>query len=127
MVSKLSLNHASLVDNAATLREILNLYDFVETQQSRTLVEAVKGVSSRRVVGRVGRYGAHFCRGVEVTLELDEDLFSGGGQYLFASVLERFLALYTTVNSFTKTRVVTNRQEGTVYQWPPRAGERVLV
>lgn len=127
LVSKLCLNHSSLVANPDTLREVLSLYDFVATSESRTLVEAIIGVSSRRVVGRVGATGAAFCRGVEVSLHLDEERFSAGGRYLFASVIERFLALYTSINSFTTTRVTTNRVEGTLKQWPPRAGDRVLV
>jgi type VI secretion system protein ImpG len=61
-----------------------------------------------------------------VTLQLDEAKFSGGGLYLFASVLDRFLGLYATMNSFTRTRVVTNRREAALCTWPPRAGEQVL-
>jgi type VI secretion system protein ImpG len=67
-----------------------------------------------------------YARGVEVTVELDEEKFLGIGAFLFASVLERFLALYTSVNSFTKL-VYRTRQSGEVKRWPPRAGEQPLV
>ena len=39
-----------------------------------------------------------------VDLEFDEDQFPGGGMYLMASVIEQFLALYVTMNSFTQAR-----------------------
>ena len=68
-----------------------------------------------------------FCRGTEVTLHFDEDRFTGSGLFLFASVLERFLALYCTLNSFTKLIATVKGREGELRRWPPRMGEKVLV
>jgi type VI secretion system protein ImpG len=68
-----------------------------------------------------------FCQGVEVSLQLDEDKFTGSGLFLFASVLERFLALYGSVNSFTRLVVTLRGREGELRRWPPRLGERVLI
>ena len=130
LVSHLSLNHLSIVEDgrgAEALREILRLYDPANSETTRALIEGVVRVSSRRVVSRVGGpVAAGFCRGMEVTLEFDEDKYSGSGVYLFAAVLERFLALYTSLNSFTKTVVKTNRRPH-LCSWPARAGEQVLV
>jgi type VI secretion system protein ImpG len=64
---------------------------------------------------------------VEVTVEFDDTRFTGGGLFLFATVLERFLALYCTMNSFTKTIATTKGGHGELRKWPPRMGERVLV
>jgi type VI secretion system protein ImpG len=84
--------------------------------------------SSRRVVGRAGAAASGgFCRGLEVTLHFDEEKFTGSGVFLCASVLERFLGLYCTINSFTKTIATTNKREGRLHEWPPRAGEMVLL
>ena len=131
LISHLSLNHLSLVeceDGADALREILKLYDYVDSAESQAAIDGLVGVASRRVTGRVGGpVSAGFCRGVEVTLTFDEDRFTGGGLFLFASVLERFLGLYTSINSFTKTIATTNKREGPLRRWPPRAGERVLL
>ena len=127
----LSLNHLSLVDGvdegAALARSAraarLDRVRRIRGRWSR----ASPASSSRRVVGRAGGAAAGgFCRGVEVTLQLDEEKFTGGGLYLFASVLDRFLGLYATINSFTRTRVATNRREGVLCEWPPRAAEQVL-
>lgn len=129
LVSHLSLNHMSLFDTehgAEALREILMLYDPTNSVETRNLIRGLRQVSNRRIVGRVPGHGASgFCRGVEVTLELDEERFSGAGVFLFASVMERFLAQYCSLNSFTKTVAKTDKR--VLAQWRPRAGDMVLV
>jgi type VI secretion system protein ImpG len=66
-------------------------------------------------------------RGVEITVEFDEKRFAGSGVYLFASVLECFLALYCTINSFTRLVAKVRGREGVLRRWPPRTGEQVLL
>ena len=131
LVSHLSLNQLSLADEdgqADALRELLTLYDFSGSEESRRMIEGLLSVRGRRVAGRVGNATeGGICRGVEVTVQFDEDAFTGGGLYLFAAVLERFFGLYCTVNSFTKFVAVTRQREGVLCRWPPRTGERVLV
>jgi len=131
LISHLSLNHLSLAENvegADALREILKLYDVADSAETRALIQGVVGVSCRRVVGRAGGpVSAGFCRGLEVTLKFDEEKYTGGGVFLFASVLERFLGLYVSVNSFTKTVATTTKREEPLRRWPPRAGEQVLL
>ena len=52
--------------------------------------------------------------------------WQAGGLYLLAAVLEHFLALHGTVNSFTRTRVALRGRPGTAAAWPARSGTRVL-
>ena len=88
IVSHLSLNHWSLTDGADGadgLREILALYDFADSAHTRAMIEGVLSVAARRVPGRSG---GGICRGLEVTVNLDENRFAGHGIYLFAAVLE---------------------------------------
>jgi type VI secretion system protein ImpG len=131
LISHLSLNHLSLADyedGADALREILKLYDFADSAETRAMIDGVAGVRSRRVVGRApGDPHGGFCRGVQVTLQLDENCFVGSGPFLFACVLERFLGLYCSVNSFSQLIVTTKQREGEMRRWPPRAGETVLL
>jgi type VI secretion system protein ImpG len=61
-----------------------------------------------------------------VTLEFDPRPWQVGGLYLLASVLEHFLALHGTVNSFTRTRVALRGRPGVAAAWPARSGTRVL-
>jgi type VI secretion system protein ImpG len=131
-ISHLSLNHLSLSDSgegADALREILRLYDLNESPQAQNLLDGLISVKTKRVVGRAPGLPGAFCRGLEVQLILDEDKFQGSGAYLFATVLDRFLGLYVSVNSFTKLVVHTkqraNQQEP--WRWPARAGDLVLL
>jgi type VI secretion system protein ImpG len=130
LISHLSLNHLSLVENsdqADALREILKLYDFTDSAETRNLIDGVLEVRSRRITGRPRGQGAEaFCRGVEVTVRFDEEKFTGSGLFLFASVLERFLGLYCSLNSFTKLIATVKGREGELRRWPPRMGEKVL-
>jgi type VI secretion system protein ImpG len=94
----------------------------------RNLIDGIRGVSSRRVVGRTaGGAAAGFARCVEITVELDEPKYVGTGLFLFASVLERFLALYASVNSFTQLVATAGSGERFYKKWPPRSGEQQLI
>jgi type VI secretion system protein ImpG len=131
LISHLSLNHLSLVDyeeGADALREILDLYNPSDSAETRSMIDGVASVQSRRVVGRVpGDSRGGFCRGIEVTIRFDESRFTGSGVFLFAAVLERFLGLYCSINSFTRLIATTNQREGVLRRWSPRAGETVLL
>jgi len=72
------------------------------------------------------RAGA-FCRGVDITLEFEPGAWQSAGLYLLAAVLDRFLALHATVNSFARTSVVLRGRPGRAAAWPARAGMRVLL
>jgi type VI secretion system protein ImpG len=131
LVSHLSLNHLSIAEGdgaADALREILRLYDFRESAETRASIEGIASVSSRPSVARApaARLGG-VCRGVEVRIEFDPERYSGGGMFLFASVLERFLGLYCSVNSFTRAVAVVKGKEGELRRWPPRAGDTLLI
>lgn len=131
LISHLSLNHLSLIDyeeGADALREILKLYDFADSSETRGMVDGILSVRSRRIVGRVGgEVSSGFARGVEVNVHFDEGRFTGSGVFLFACVLERFLAMYSSINSFSKLIATTNRREGELRRWTPRAGEKILL
>jgi type VI secretion system protein ImpG len=131
VISHLSLNHLSLADTAEgadALREILSLYDFTDSAETRSTIEGIASVRTSRVVGRsVGGPRGGFCRGLEVNVHFDEERYTGSGVFLFASVLERFLGLYCTINSFSKLVATTTKREGELRRWPPRAGESVLL
>jgi type VI secretion system protein ImpG len=126
LVSHLTLNHLSLTDGtegAEALREILALYDFTDSAVTRGQIDGVRALSGKRVLGRM--HGA-VCRGVEVGVEFDEDRFLGNGLYLFATVLDRFFALYASVNTFTRTVATLTRREGIYKRFTPRVGEQIV-
>lgn len=127
LISHLSLNHLSIVeDGREALQEILRLYDFSDDATVRRQIDGIVGVSSRSAMSRVvSETGVAFCRGIEVTIEFDEEQYVGAGAFLLASVLERFLGLYSAVNSFS--RLTARTRKGVLKQWPPLAGEQILL
>jgi len=138
LISHLNLNHLSLSDpdNACgVLQQMLQLYDFstAEDQNSRAainrqLIEGVVGVSSKQVVRRIGGGSeSGFCRGVEITVDLDDEKYYGFGSLLFASVLERFFSLYASLNSFTQLVARPAGRDEPLKRWAPRIGETPLL
>lgn len=140
IISHLTLNHLSLVDNdpdrgREALTEYLALYDFSDDQHpdlrevARQVREGVLSVDASRdvafVPGESETVGG-YARGLEIRLELDEDKYVGIGSFLFAAILERFFALSVSMNSFTRLTFRT-RQRGLIRKWQARAGERVLL
>lgn len=133
LISHLSLNYLSIVaadDDGSphALREILLLYSHLNSTATRKQIEGLSRIGSRRVTRRVGRrIDEGYVRGVETTIEFDEEHFVGSGLYLFASVLERFLGLYASVNSFTQLVATVKHREGVLKRWAPRAGEQQML
>ena len=132
LLSHLSLNVLSLVEREGgkgpeALREILRLYDFADSSVTRQQILGLSKLTSRRVVRPFRDTHPGFVRGLEVTIELDDQNFVGSGVYLFASVLERFLSLYSSVNSFSQLVVTTRQREGILKRWPPRSGDQIVL
>lgn len=131
LLSHLNLNHLSLTGGesaTAALKEILRLYDFKDSSVTKGLVESILSVSARQISAPLTIDGhATMCRGVEVEIVLNEAMLTGSSSYLYASILERFFALYTTINSFSRLLVKINNREGYLKKCPPRAGERVFL
>lgn len=131
LLSHLNLNHLSLTGrNEATksLKEILRLYDFKESSVTRALIESIINVNAVPISAPLTIDGhTTMCRGIEVTIELDDTQLTGNSPYLFATVLEHFFGLYCSINSFTRVLVKLKSKEGYLKKCPPRAGEKVLL
>ena len=132
LISHLNLNYLSLVSGEEAipeaLQEILHLYNFNDSSVTRKQILGITGISSRKVIRKIGgRVGAGFVRGIETTVTFDEEQFVGSGMFLFACVLERFLGLYASLNSFNQMVLRTEQREEDVKQFPARAGEQDLL
>ncbi len=132
LISHLSLNHLSLQDSderqgAAAMRELLTLYGDLSEPAVRKQVEGLRSIQTAPVLRRVSQgAAAAWVRGLEVSLQFDEAAFQGSGVIILASVLERFLARYVTLNSFTET-VVRTGDRGEIARWPARLGGRTVL
>ena len=126
----------SLGGSPDVLRDMLKLYDFSDSpdkrQQIQKEIAGLVGVESRQVTERIGAGTMKgFARGIEITLMFDEGTgdetnYEKSGVFLFSSILEKFLALSVSINSFSKT-IARSRQRGLVKEWPPRSGYQPLL
>jgi type VI secretion system protein ImpG len=128
LVSQLSLNYLSVVgEGVDAFREILKLNNFSESLAGNRQIDGVIDVQSQPHFTRLlSEQGVSFARGTRVELELDEDQFVGAGVYTFGAVLDIFLALYTSVNSFSQLVLRTRQRKGVMKQWPARSGKKIL-
>lgn len=137
LVSHLSLGHRYLhgPNGLNNLKEILRLYDFSDPQvfdrrgaAARQVIDGILDISGCNVARQVGppEEGC-FARGLQMTITIDEDQFTTCGAYLFASVLERFLGLYSGINSFVETKVCSRQRDKAFCHFAPRMGEAPLV
>ena len=129
LISHLSLNYLSLVDGGrGALQQILRLYDFTDSAFAERMIDGIVSVDSRsHFAPVVSENGVTFARGTRVELELDEQNYVGGGVFLFASVIEHFLAQYASLNSFSQLVVRTRQRKEVLKEWPPRAGKKILL
>ncbi len=132
LVSHLSLNYLSLIDNdeaqgAAALRELMSLYSNVAEAPVRKQIGGVKSITSKPIIRRVPIPGPiAFGRGLEITLILNEDEFEGTGVFLLGAIMERFFDRYVSLNSFTQT-VIRTTDRGEIMRWPLRTGQQHLL
>lgn len=128
LVNHLTLDTFSGDDACNKLKEILRLYDFRASPQTKGMIDNIYRViiepSTARVVqkGRVG-----FAAGSDIEITFSSDDFSGSGMFFFASILDRFFAQFAAINSYTRVSLKLKEQEQVYYQWPARVGDSPLL
>lgn len=132
LIRQLGFNYLPLLEldareGAQALRDMLRLFvdsqDAVATRQISALIGShIEPVTQRLPGNGPLVYG----RGVQCTLTVDEDGFSGISPYLFGLVLEQYLARHVAINMFTQTRL-ESMQRGLIAHWPVRMGKRGVV
>jgi len=129
LISHLSLNYLSAVEEGKeAFQEILRLYNFSDSPYLEKQIAGITAVRARPHFARVAsENGISFVRGTRVEIEFDEEQFVGGGVYLLASVLEYFLGLYVSLNSFSQLVATTRQRKEVLKEWPPRAGQAILL
>lgn len=129
LLSHLSLNYLPM-SNPENLKALLKLYIFPGTRNRASVVannKRVDGITdlSSSTLDRLVR--GQVIRGRELTIKANGSNFASYGDlYLFGTVLDRFLASYSSINSFTSCSL-EDQYTGEVYRWPMRVGDRLLL
>ena len=118
------------MSSVPAFRGILELYNFqsLENQQSaRTNQLHLEGIVDIKSISEDLLYKGVPIRGMTTSLGLKESHFDGDGEmFLFASILNEFLALYVSLNSFSRL-IVTGVEKGETSEWPTRIGQRIVL
>lgn len=128
VISHLTPNYATMAfedgDDPSILRDHLALYGRTDDPLMRRQIDGVLSLSAETVTRRVPDAGRlAFARGLRLKFKLDDAAFENARMYLFASVLDRFMAEFAAVNSFTES-VFESANEGVFTRCPPRLGRR---
>ena len=128
LISHLSLNYVSLADVHA-LRGVLELYNYQalrDPRAARANALRLEGLHAVRAEPAEALVRGALVRGTAITVDALEDRFTGEGDlFLFATLLNEFLSLHGTLNSFTQL-TVRGLQQGEVTTWPYRIGRDPL-
>ncbi|MEG3088568.1 type VI secretion system baseplate subunit TssF [Sphingomonas sp. PB4P5] len=128
VIGHLTPNYATLApedgSDPQVLRDHLALYGWQDDAALRRQIDGVLAISSTKVARRVpGLDRMAIARGHRIRVKLDDAAFERGRMFLFGAVLERFLAEFASINSFTET-YFESPSEGEFAQWPPRIGRQ---
>lgn len=132
LLSHLSLNHLSLTgsEGVEAFKEILRLYNFENDLEINRVIDGIVDIKTHKSTCRAPRYEDDptwvdaMCRGFDINIEFDELYYAGSSFFLFASVIERFLSVYSSINSFTRMSASQRSKIGALKKWPPRVGLR---
>jgi type VI secretion system protein ImpG len=129
LLSHLALNSVSL-SSVEAFKGILGLYNFQslqDRQAGRANQLRIDGIVEIDSSSDDLLFEGVPVRGIKTVLGLKESNFnSEGDMFLFASILNEFLALYVSLNSFSRL-VVKGVEEGETYEWPIRIGRRIIL
>ncbi|MDN3611777.1 type VI secretion system baseplate subunit TssF [Vibrio ostreicida] len=129
LIANMSLNYLSLA-NIDVLKVLLSTYDFhsrVDRQAHRASIHRLDGIkhSQMKPADRVFRGTA--IRGTQFSLTVDSTYFvNEGDMFLLVSVLNEFIRLYSSLNSFTELEVF-DEKTGENYHWPSLAGQQTVL
>lgn len=129
-ISQLSLNHISLAaegKDSEPLRALLQLYADRGDPKLERHGRSITRVQSKPVIERLGLAGPLcFGHGIEITLDVDDTLLTGGSKLLLSALLAQLFARHVSINSFAQTRTVLTHQQQEI-AWPMTPGIRALI
>ena len=131
LVSQLALNHLSLSNEPhamSALKDILRQHVGPSSRLGHRAIDGIQGIQTRPLMRWQtvnGRRG--YVQGMEIDVTLDHTRFEESSAVLFCAVLRHFFALYAAVNTVVQVRLRMPDVKGVLKEWPPLAGNQVLL
>jgi type VI secretion system protein ImpG len=131
LISNLALNNQSFSSNIKSLealKEMLMLYAGSSFSVNEGEINRLISMTCEPIVRRMGVDAWRgFLQGTGITLIVDDVDSTGAGVFLLGSVLSRFFALHTDINSFTELSIKSIHQTGILKTWPVVAGAKAFL
>lgn len=123
LISHLALNHAGLTDaGLADLQKMLTLYDLPRSSGARRQIAGIVGLEHGAMRAWIRtRPVSTLMPGVGIRMTVDEEAFAGASLYVFAQVMDRYFALNTQLNCFTRLEIVSSRTGQEIHACAPRS------
>ncbi|GGK42317.1 type VI secretion system baseplate subunit TssF [Aliivibrio fischeri] len=129
LIANMSLNYLSLA-NIDVLKVLLSTYDYqsrVDRQAHRASIHRLDGIKSATMSPTDRIFRGVAIRGVKFKVGMNSSYFvNEGDMYLLASILNEFIRLYSSINSFTELEVI-DEHTGEMYDWPSLSGQQTIL
>ena len=126
LIAQLSSNQLSLL-NVQRLKHILKLYIPKFKNNALKEIDSILEINHVPSVRRVGPSAWRgFVHGIDITITLDEQMFSSSSIVLFGEVLYHVFGLSVNMNSFI-TLKLQNNQNKVIKTWGPLCGYKPLL
>jgi type VI secretion system protein ImpG len=127
LISHLALNHAGLTTaELPDLQKMLALYDLPRSAVARRQIAGIVGLEHGTVRAWLRtRPVSSLMPGVGIRMTVDEDAFAGSSLYVFAQVMDRYFALNSQLNCFTRLEIVSHQTGEEMFACAPRSAEKL--
>jgi type VI secretion system protein ImpG len=129
LTSLLTLNHLPLThtENLQALLSLFLMEGHRDRQGARINERRIGGIRSIKTVPADRLVSGVMVRGAEIRMSVSQSHFAGiGDVYLFGTLFDRFLAMYASLNTFTRL-VITETDSGEIFTWKERLGTQPLI
>ena len=126
ILSQLSLNFQLLggENGVKRLKEMLSLYCFNDNNKEFIICSLIQSIKCTPTTARLKRDDPNsLARGLDIIVTFTNDVLVNPDFYIFCCLLDRLLALYAPVNSFTRLMICVENEEKYCRVWPIRAGK----
>lgn len=122
LIAHLSLNYSALTQaGLAPFQKMLSLYDLPRSPATQRLIDGITSLqhgSTRDWIDTVPF--PTLMPGVAIRLGIDEQAFVGSSLHVFAQVLQRYFAMNSQLNCFSRLSLVSQRSGEELVRCPAR-------
>ncbi|WP_439271937.1 type VI secretion system baseplate subunit TssF [Pseudochrobactrum sp. HB0163] len=116
-IAHLRLNHLSMTsDTGKALRDILQLYLTDNDADGQKFISAIQNVTATPSTCRIKQGG--FAAATNFNIHFSDNILSHAEIFIFGTIINRFLQLYTSINSFCRVTARMDNFAEPVFDFP---------